>query len=202
MVSAGWDGKRLSTCTRRRAAPPRCHAPRALREYAFGLGAYYAHATELARAIAHLISFKRLSRLQSMVAQGREDARRLQPGVRREDVRDASRPRLEPLATHRTLSDRREVSRILSVRGTLGFVRGTSQQHQITASSGIFFMFRRKNCARSAPARSAAGAAAQRREAPTGAAQRREAPPQAAEQRALCKVRFCAGNFRTVGFAG
>ena len=70
-----------------------------------------------------------------MVAQGREDARRLQPGVRREDVRDASRARLEPLATHRTLSDRREVSRILSVRGTLGFVRGTSQQHQITASS-------------------------------------------------------------------
>ena len=55
-----------------------------------------------------------------MMAQGREDARRLQPGVCREDVRDASRPRLEPLATHRTLSDRREVSRILSVRGTLG----------------------------------------------------------------------------------
>ena len=85
--------------------------------------------------------------------------------------------------------------------GQFAAVRGNSQEHRITASSGIFFMLQRKFCARSAPARSAAGAAAQRREAPTGAAQRREAPPQAAEQRAPCKVRFCAGNFRIVSFA-
>ena len=53
-------------------------------------------------------------------------------------------------------------------------------------------------CARSALARSAAGAAAQRREAPLGAAQRREAPPQAADQGAPQKVHFCVLNFQPI----
>ena len=66
---------------------------------------------------------------------------------------------------------------------------------------GIFFMLQRKLCARSAPARSAAGAAAQRRGAPTGAAQRREAPRHAAEQRAPCKGHFCARYFCAVSVA-
>ena len=56
-------------------------------------------------------------------------------------------------------------------------------------------LFQKMFCARSALARSAVGAAAQRREAPLGAAQRREAPPQAAERRAGHKACFSAFNF-------
>ena len=63
---------------------------------------------------------------------------------------------------------------------------------------GFFFVFQKMFCARSALARSAVGAAAQRREAPLGAAQRREAPPQAAEQRAPHKVHFCVRNFQPI----
>ena len=59
-------------------------------------------------------------------------------------------------------------------------------------------MFQKMFCARSALARSAVGAAAQRREAPLGAAQRREAPPQAAEQRAPQKVHFCVRIFQPI----
>ena len=62
----------------------------------------------------------------------------------------------------------------------------------------IGHFFQKMFCARSALARSAVGAAAQRRETPLGAAQRREAPPQAAEQRAPHKVHFCVRNFRRI----